>query len=172
MTSGRFDSDAFDQSYKEVELAYSESRFQDAFRQADALLQQQAPEGGDPRIQRLQLILGHIHLHGLQEPELAIPHYQTVLESGDSATYKVLAEQGLALCQEALAASAMSEKPDLLAADEGVAPAMPWLDQPDALAPSPKADLRIEAVSVEELRPMETAEPSELAKGLLRVVLG
>ncbi|NQV09833.1 MAG: hypothetical protein HQ527_01495 [Cyanobacteria bacterium] len=155
MTSGRFDSDSFDQAYGAVELAYSEGRFQDAFRQADALLQQQGPGGSDPRTQRLQLILGHIHLYGLQQPELAIPHYQTVLESGNSATYRELAEQGLALCQEALVEKAV---------EKAAAPV--------TLASSPAADLKIDAVSVEELRPVVTVEESELAKGLLRVVLG
>ncbi|MCT0203952.1 hypothetical protein KQ302_02315 [Synechococcus sp. CS-602] len=155
MTSGRFDSDSFDQAYRAVELAYSEGRFQDAFRQADALLQQQGPGESDPRTQRLQLILGHIHLHGLQQPELAIPHYQTVLESGNSVTYRELAEQGLALCQEALVEKAVEKT-----------------NEPSTVAPGPAADLRIEAVSVDELRPVATAEESELAQGLLRVVLG
>lgn len=170
--SGLFDSESFDQAYREVELAYSEGRFQEAFRQADALLEQQAPGGGDPRTQRLQLILGHIHLYGLQEPELAIPLYQTVLASGNSSTYRELAQQGLDLCQEALAERTAAEQSRAAIADAALTPAMPWLQDPAALAPSPEPDLRIEAVSIEELRPVTTAEEAELARGLLRVVLG
>jgi len=56
MTSDRFDSDAFDQSYKEVELAYSESRFPEGFSQADAC-SAASTRGRRPQDPALQTIL-------------------------------------------------------------------------------------------------------------------
>ena len=182
-----FDSEAFDQAYRAVELSYSEGRFDEALREAEALLDQEAPGGGDPRSERLKLILGHIHLHGLRQPGQAVGFYQDVLDTGTTSIYIELAEQGLALCQEAFAWEAASEQ--ALMAEKAVAPAMPWLLESAKGPAAEDGDLSIEAVLVEELTfappgasqaPIATkspptvgpAEGAELAKGLLRVVLG
>ena len=184
-----FDPEAFDQAYRAVELSYSEGRFDEAQREAEALLEQQAPGGGDPRTERLKLILGHIHLHGLGQPGRAVALYQDVLDTGTTATYIELAEQGLALCQDAFAQEAAAER--AVVAEQAAAPAaMPWLLESVAGPAGQAADLSIEAVRVEELVafatpagsvvPMPVKNPStvgpveeaELAKGLLRVVLG
>ena len=183
-----FDPEAFDQAYRAVELSYSENRFDEALRAAEALLEQQAAADDDPRTERLKLILGHIHLHGLRQPEQAAGFYRDVLATGTTSTYIELAEQGLGLCQDTLAQDAAAER--ALQANQAVAPAMPWLLEsatgPDAAA---AADLAIEAVRVEEVDravpwgtdtlvgeriplTIDPVEEAELARGLLRVVLG
>jgi len=181
-----FDPEAFDQAYREVELSYSEGRFQEALQQADALLEQQALGESDPRTERLKLILGHIHLHGLQQPERAIDHYRDVLDTGSTPTYLDLAQQGMALCQEAFAQAATMEQG--MAAVPIVTPAMPWLLDSASGSTELDLDLSIEPVRIEELgfgagatkpAPVPARSPlavdplaeADLAKGLLRVVL-
>ncbi|MCT0199117.1 hypothetical protein KQ313_05440 [Synechococcus sp. CS-1325] len=193
---GLFDqSERFDQAYREVELSYSEGRFQEALQQADVLLEQHSPGEGDPRTERLKLILGHIHLHGLQQPERAIGHYQNVLDTGSTPTYRDLAEQGLSLCQDAIARSATILPAGMTdSARAGIAsPAMPWLLESGSGPSGQDLDFSIEPVRVEELiftapaasKGPAMAQPSqtkaslavdplaeaELARGLLRVVL-
>jgi hypothetical protein len=182
-----FDPEAFDQAYRAVELSYSEGRFDEALREAEALLDQVDRGGDDPRTERLKLILGHIHLHGLRQPAQAVGFYQDVLDTGTTSTYIELAEQGLALCQEAFAQEAASERAFM--AEKAVAPAMPWLLESATGQAAEDQDLSIEAVRVEELTfeppgasnapiskksppTVGPAEEAELAKGLLRVVLG
>jgi hypothetical protein len=182
-----FDPEAFDQAYRAVELSYSEGRFDEALQEAEALLEQEDRGGGDPRTERLKLILGHIHLHGLRQPAQAVGFYQDVLATGTTSTYVELAEQGLALCQQAFAQEAASER--AVMAEKAVAPAMPWLLESATGQAAEDQDLSIEAVRVEELTfepsgasnapisrksPLTVgpAEEAELAKGLLRVVLG
>ena len=43
----------------------------------------------------MSLLLGHIQLHGLQQPEQAAVAYERVLEGDVDATIAALAEQGL-----------------------------------------------------------------------------
>jgi len=182
-----FDTEAFDQAYRAVELSYSAGQFDDALRDAEALLEQEDRGGDDPRTERLKLILGHLHLHGLRQPRQAVGFYQDVFDTGTTSTYVELAEQGLALCQEAFAQESASERAGM--AEKTVAPAMPWLLESATGTAAEDQDLSIEAVRVEELtleppgvsnNPISKkspptvglAEEAELAKGLLRVVLG
>ena len=47
----------------------------------------------------VSLLLGHIHLHGLQQPEKAAIAYERVLQGDVDATIAALAEQGLKRCR-------------------------------------------------------------------------
>ena len=109
----------------------------------------------------VSLLLGHIQLHGLQQPEEASFSYQQVLEGEPEATIATLAEQGLERCRsEHISSEAGTTHatdgaiPDLLKdpflstnSDQAkpaladVVTAMPWLssaDEPLAIpAPSP-----------------------------------
>ena len=53
----------------------------------------------------VSLLLGHIQLHGLQQPEQAAVAYERVLEGDVDATIAALAEQGLKRCRSEQIAS-------------------------------------------------------------------
>ena len=59
----------------------------------------------------VSLLLGHIQLHGLQQPDQAALFYQQVLDSEPEATLAALAEQGLELCQSQNSVSAATTTP-------------------------------------------------------------
>jgi hypothetical protein len=116
----------YDQAYRSVELAYSQGRFQEAKAQAEALLGEADSELTGDRRQRLQLLLGHIHFHGLGQPELAASLYRDVLETAEDPTTRDLAAQGVSFCEQAL-----QEPPAETSASVA---AMPWLEEPPAAA--------------------------------------
>ncbi|CAK6688174.1 hypothetical protein I1E95_08055 [Synechococcus sp. CBW1107] len=172
-------SSGFDQTYKRVELAYSQGRFAEALQEGQDLLEGTPLEAGDPHSLRLKLLLGHIHFYGLRQPDEAGELYRQVLTTATrGSTYSDLAAEGLALCEQS--------KPEA-----NPAAAMPWAadlqsvgSAPLSLAPAPP-DSDMEAVRVEVLdepaasvhdgagrRRFSPEEEAELAKGLLRVVLG
>lgn len=187
----------YDQEYRSVELAYSQGLFQEAQAKAEALLGQGESEITGPQRQRLQLLLGHIHFHGLRQPELAAPLYRSVLETAEDPTTRDLAAQGLTFCKQSVDEQT-AEAPASVAA-------MPWLEESPATvvpAPAPQAVSAVEepaapvevlaleappvAPRVEEVRVrvledepappppdvhFSAPEEAELAKGLMRVVL-
>lgn len=131
--------DPLEAAYIAVERAYGEGRFAAALEQALALQPQLQAEHSDQLALRLQLLIGHIHVYGLQQPSQAAAAYGLVLQRSSDATYQALARQGLERCRqqnevdatppEAQSASA----PDTSAPepDGSVAelPATPWLSQ-------------------------------------------
>jgi hypothetical protein len=116
-----------EQAYSAVERAYGQGDFAGALEQAEALQPQLQPNRSDLLDQRLQLLIGHIHLYGLGQPSQAAASYQAVLSSCLETTYRQLAEQNLQLCaqQPEPAESEPNSQPssDL--------PATPWLAQLD-----------------------------------------
>jgi hypothetical protein len=109
-----------EQAYSAVERAYGQGDFARALELARALQPQLQPNRPDLLDQRLQLLLGHIHLYGLAQPREAEAAYQAVLESCEEANYRQLAEQSLNLCAQPAAEST---------AAPSVLPATPWLQQ-------------------------------------------
>ena len=107
----------------------------------------------------VSLLLGHIQLHGLQQPEQAAIAYERVLEGDVDATIAALAEQGLLRCRSENIASEAGTTPatngaipDLLKdpflntdsdqagpAPSDVVTAMPWLtsDEEPRAMPTP-----------------------------------
>lgn len=160
----------FDQAYKSVELAYSQGRFTEALQEGQDLLNATPLEADDPHSLRLKLLLGHIHFYGLRQPDAAGDLYRQVQGTAtQGSTYNDLAAEGLALCEQS----------------------QPRPSQPDlSLAPAPPDSADLESADLEEVRVEVLVEPSvspnkdagrrrfspeeeaELAKGLLRVVLG
>ena len=110
----------------------------------------------------MSLLLGHIQLHGLQQPEQAAAAYERVLEGDVDATIAALAKQGLERCRSKQIAS----EADMTPATNGAIPDLlkdPFLStHPDQANPAP-ADV-VTAMpwlsSDEEPRPMPTADPS------------
>ena len=135
----------------------------------------------------VSLLLGHIQLHGLQQPEQAAISYERVLQGDVNATIAALAEQGLQRCRSEDIASGAGTTPatnraipDLLKdpflsteADQArpapadVVTAMPWLsndDEPRATpAPTPQPTISLEPdITTEPTAqpPIEELEPT------------
>ena len=176
----------FEQHYQAAERAYGLGDYTEAHALASALWDQ-LQSASDEQDQSLvlgwravvALLLGHIQLHGLQQPEQAALSYQRVLDSEPEATLAALAEQGLELCRSQNSVSAATTTPatdvvlpDLLKdpflttdpdqarpAQPHVVTAMPWLPSDEeprttaAPAPTPEPAVTLE--------PEITTEPTE-----------
>jgi len=117
---------ALEQAYSAIERSYAEGRFAEALEQAMGLQPQLEAGRTDLLDQRLQLLIGHIHLYGLAQPQPAAAAYEAVLAQCHEPAYRQLAEQGLALCEDhddqaVSTPAAASPRADL--------PATPWLAQ-------------------------------------------
>ena len=99
------------QHYLAAEQAYGDGNFAEAQSIASTLLAQlnTASNSAEEEEARLAwrafvtLLLGHIHFHGLNQPEQALAHYQLALENQPPDTLRELAEQGIDRCEEQIA---------------------------------------------------------------------
>ncbi|QNJ01727.1 tol-pal system YbgF family protein [Synechococcus sp. PROS-U-1] len=96
----------FEQPYQAAERAYGLGEYAEAHALALELWDklQKASEAHDPSLVLgwravVSLLLGHIQLHGLQQPHQASVSYQQVLKNQPDATIAALAEQGLKRCR-------------------------------------------------------------------------
>ncbi|MCB4389364.1 hypothetical protein [Synechococcus sp. MU1617] len=148
----------FEQHYQAAERAYGLGEYAEAHALTSALWDQlqSATDEHDPSLVLgwravVSLLLGHIQLHGLQQPEEASFSYQQVLEGEPDATIAALAEQGLERCRSGQISSEAGRTlatdgaiPDLLKdpflstnSDQAkpaladVVTAMPWLSSAD-----------------------------------------
>jgi len=96
-------SGSLEEAYVAVERAYGQGDFATALQLAVALRPQVQAGRPDLLDQRLQLLLGHIHLYGLNQPDPAATAYAAVLESCNEPAYRDLASQGLDLSRQQLA---------------------------------------------------------------------
>jgi outer membrane biosynthesis protein TonB len=162
----------FEQHYQAAERAYGLEDYAEAHALALALWDQlqSASNEHDPGLilgwrAVVSLLLGHIQLHGLQQPEQAAISYERVLVGDVDATIAALAEQGLERCRAEDIASEAGTTP----ATNGAIPDLlkdPFLStEPDQARPA-TADL-VTAMpwltSDEEPRAMPTADPSPTA---------
>ena len=162
----------FEQHYQAAERAYGLGEYAEAHAIASALWGQleSASNDHDPSLVLgwravVSLLLGHIQLHGLQQPEQAAVAYERVLEGDVDATIAALAKQGLKRCRSEQIAS----EADMTPATTGAIPDLlkdPFLStDPDQARPA-TADL-VTAMpwlsSDEETRAMPTPDPSPTA---------
>jgi hypothetical protein len=98
-------SGSLEEAYVAVERAYGQGDFASALQLAQALRPQVQTGRPDLMDQRLQLLLGHIHLYGLNQPGPAATAYAAVLETCNEPAYRDLASQGLDLSREQTAAA-------------------------------------------------------------------
>ena len=96
----------FEKHYQAAERAYGLGEYTEAHALTSALWDQlqSASNEHDPSLilgwrAVVSLLLGHIQLHGLQQPDQAALSYQQVLDSEPEATLAALAEQGLEHCR-------------------------------------------------------------------------
>ena len=115
----------FEQHYQAAERAYGLGEYAEAHAIASALWGQleSASKDHDPSLVLgwravVSLLLGHIQLHGLQQPEQAAVAYERVLEGDVDATIAALAEQGLKRCRSEQIAS----EADMTPATNGAIP--------------------------------------------------
>ena len=157
---------SLEQAYRTVEQAYATGDFQAALETAEALLPQLPQDRDDQLQQRLQLLIGHIHLYGLQQPEPAAAAYRAVLDHCPETSYRALAEEGL---QQAAQSAAPAARAPLATATEQ--PATPWLDElrPNAdRRPAPQADAM---PAPQAASPQQQQTPDPYDRGLLLIEL-
>ena len=128
-------SSSLDEAYGAVERAYGQGDFAAALQAATALLPQIPAGRSDQLDQRLQLLIGHIQLYGLDQPQQAMAAYGAVLRQSSDPSYRQLAGEGLERCRQVEpAAEPMTvQRAEPMASE--AAPATPWLEQlsdPDA----------------------------------------
>ena len=159
----------FEQHYQAAERAYGLGEYAEAHALTSALWDQlqSASNEHDPGLilgwrAVVSLLLGHIQLHGLQQPEQAAIAYERVLQGDVDATIAALAEQGLERCRAEDTASGAGTTP----ATNSAIPDLlrdPFLSTEPDQARSAPADL-ITAMpwlsSDEEPRTMPTLDPS------------
>ena len=188
----------FEHHYQAAERAYGLGEYTEAHTLASELWDQlqSASDENDQSIVLgwravVSLLLGHIQLHGLQQPQQAALFYQRVLECEVDATIAALAEQGLERCRSENIASEAGATPatdnailellkdPFLTADPDQAKpaladlvtAMPWLSsdeesktsptQAPDLVPSPKPKVTTEANALVEISRPEPETKSE-----------
>ena len=95
------------QHYLAAEQAYGDGDFAQAESIASNLLTQLEETSSTEAEEEARLawrafvalLLGHIHFHGLNQPALALNHYQLALQSQPPDTLRDLAEQGVERCE-------------------------------------------------------------------------
>ena len=123
-------SSSLDEAYGAVERAYGQGDFAAALQAAEALLPQIPAGRSDQLDQRLQLLIGHIQLYGLEQPLQAETAYRAVLGQSRDPAYRQLAEQGLERCHQAEAEPlAEAAAPGDTHGPVDALPATPWLQQ-------------------------------------------
>jgi len=149
---------ALEQAYSAIERSYAQGDFPEALEQAMVLQPKLEPGRADLLDQRLQLLIGHIHLYGLAQPQQAELAYGAVLNQCNEAGYRRLAEQGLAQCQGEPATAPRATEPEHFNL-----PATPWLaqlrDPQQALAEIQQAWASVPAatpVAQPELQPLDS----------------
>jgi hypothetical protein len=190
---------SLEEAYVAVERAYGQGDFTRALQLANALRPQ--VEAGRPDLldHRLALLIGHIHLYGLNQRQEAEEAYGAVYEGCSEPSYRELASQGLALSRQPMStpitpASAapwmgQGQDPQPVQGKDAGGAATPWQSMdPQAVIPvvvtvednqskPAKAD---RAASPEKApQPVAATTPSgfseeewaDLAKGLLLVEL-
>jgi hypothetical protein len=134
----------FEKHYQAAERAYGLGEYAEAQALTSALWDQlqSASNEHDPSLVLgwravVSLLLGHIQLHGLQQPEQAAIAYERVLEGDVDATIAALAEQGLERCRT----EDITSETDTTPATNGAIPDLlkdPFLStNPDQARPAP-----------------------------------
>jgi len=96
------------QRYAELERAYVEERWSSVRISGSALLQS-LEQSDEPMAgslaNRVRVLMGHTHLYGLGEPEVAEDFYRAVLASNAEAELRQIAADGLQRCQQPVGGS-------------------------------------------------------------------
>ena len=159
----------FEQHYQAAERAYGLGDYAKAHALTSALWDQlqNASNEHDPSLVLswravVSLLLGHIQLHGLQQPEQAAISYERVLQGDVDATIAALAEQGLQRCRSENIASEAGSTPATSGAISDLLKDPFLSNDPDQTRPAP-----VDAITAmpwlsgdAEPRAMPTPDPS------------
>ncbi len=168
--------------YAAIETAYRAERWFGVLEQGNALLADLGPAGtaepGGLR-ERLQLLLGHTHLHGLGDRAAAARCYREVLATSSDPRLRQSAEEELRLCEAPEAGGASTAAaPWLEAGGDRTArspgnpqPLIPEVVEEPELIEVHQADPRLAEDLELPLREPGPADDPELLRGLMRVVL-
>ena len=104
-------SGSLEEAYVAVERAYGQGDFAGALQLAQVLQPHVPPGRPDLLDQRLQLLIGHIHLYGLNQPAQAAAAYTAVLKGCTEPSYRELAGQGLEISRQQSPAATEPQQP-------------------------------------------------------------
>jgi hypothetical protein len=162
---------SLEQAYIEVEQAYAAGDYRTALDMAEALLPQIPSDRDDELQQRLQLLVGHLHLYGLQQPAQAAAAYRAVLIASQDPGYRASAEDGLQQAEPPITLSAQTNGSNAAKASDQ--PATPWLQELQDPATRPPNGVAA-APGEPTLRPPEPKQqtaPDPYDRGLLLIEL-
>ncbi|MFM8976077.1 MAG: hypothetical protein ACKOFN_10340 [Vulcanococcus sp.] len=166
-------STSLEQAYVAVEQAYAAGDYRTALDMAVALLPQIPSNRDDELQQRLQLLMGHLHLHGLQQPAKAAAAYRAVLIASQDPGYRASAEDGLQQAEPPSASPAFASSGNATAVSDQ--PATPWLEELRPPAARPPRDPATAAVRAEPTlrspEPKRQTAPDPYDRGLLTLEL-
>lgn len=165
------------QRYASIEQAYCDDRWSEVLQQGEALLNDLG-DADDATTQglrpRVQLLLAHSYLYGLDDLASAAEHYGGVLVHGTEATLIDSARQGLQVCQqkagigpdaESLPKAAASSSDRNAPAGAATGPwsglAMPWLSS--GAGSDSGSVVTTTAIPPEPAAPWATSPPSLIA---------
>jgi hypothetical protein len=169
--------DALDR-YAAIETSYRAERWSEVLERGNALLADlgtpETPEAAGLR-ERLQLLLGHTHLHGLGDRAAAARCYREVLAVTGDPRLRQSAEEELRGCEASAAAAPSAAAPWLEAAGSRAArapqPLIPEVVEEPELIEVHQSDPRLAEDLELPLRESEPEDDPELRRGLMRVVL-
>lgn len=140
------------QRYAELEKAYVEERWSTVLAKGQTLLAT-IESSDDPQAEgmanRVRVLLGHAHLYGLAEPEVAEDYYRSVLGSRAEPELRRIAAEGLQQCQRPPAprAGAEAREPALATREPAVVQPVQAVDA--ASASEARTEARTEAPTPE-----------------------
>ena len=162
----------FQENYQAAERAYAEGSYREAEQISLSLLKQLnesvEQDGQDAShsawTSALALLLGHIELHGHQQPDQAKDWYERSLDDAQDPTLRDIAQEGLKQCNARtnVAATTNLLQDPFINTATAVSPshqqptAMPWLDASSEPVAEPKI---IKQVSIEPVIEPDILEP-------------
>jgi hypothetical protein len=176
--------------YGAIEQAYRDQVWPTVLQEGRMLLDDLA--GGSDRIsrglrQRLLLLLGHTHLHGLGDREAARDFYGTVLTDDAEDSLRRIAQEGFQQCESPPEPEGPEPPLAPMEVTPEQAPAMPWLEASGAGPLIPEVVEEPELIELHQADPdraeevevkvratgeaVGDREDQDLRRGLLRVVL-
>ncbi|MFM7267658.1 MAG: hypothetical protein ACKOZT_03590 [Cyanobium sp.] len=147
------------QRYADLERAYVEERWSSVRGNGEGLLEE-LEDSDDPQAEalahRVRVLLGHAHLYGLGEPEVAEDYYRDVIAGNAEAELRQIAAQGLQQCQQP------TIQPTSAAPQAEAAAPAPEPDPEPEPEPAPQSIQPAPSITAEPLAPeLEATAPQD-----------
>jgi len=164
------------QRYADLERAYVEERWSSVRGNGEGLLEE-LEDSDDPQAEalahRVRVLLGHTHLYGLGEPEVAEDYYRDVIAGNAEAELRRIAAQGLQQCQQPTvqptSAAPQAEAAAAAPVPEPEPEPQPELE-PQSIQPAPSITAQplapeLEATAFQDGTARPSADPFAVASG-------